>query len=60
MYALIQHPAINSRFFRIVKLDQNARLSAAGYVTGSYKVIFPKLTISAAHKIMQILNKKAV
>ena len=58
MYALIQYPEINSRFFQIVKLDQGAKLSAAGYVVGAYKIVFPKLTISAARKIMQILNNE--
>ena len=55
MYAIIQYPEINSRFFQIVKLDHGAKLSPAGYVTGPYKIIFPKLSIKAARKVMMIL-----
>jgi hypothetical protein len=56
MYALIQYPGINSHFMQIVKLDKNSKISAAGYVIGSYKIVFPKLSIQAARKIMQVLN----
>ena len=60
MYAIIQYPEVNSRHMQIVKLDDKSKLSPAGYVTGAYKVIFPKLTIQAARKIMAVLNKEAV
>ena len=57
MYALIQYPEVNSRFMQVIKLEHGAKLSPAGYVIGSYKVVFPKLTISSARKIMQVLTK---
>jgi len=60
MYALIQYPEVNSRFMQIVKLNSNSKLSAAGYVIGAYKIVFPKLSIQAARKIMTILNSEGV
>jgi hypothetical protein len=58
MYALIQYPSINSNLMQIVKLNSNSKISAAGYVIGSYKIVFPKLSIKAARKIMQVLNSE--
>ena len=60
MYALIQYPEVNSRHMQIVKLENNSQLSLAGYVIGAHKVVFPKLTIQAARKIMAVLNKEGV
>ena len=58
MYALIQYPEINSRFMQIVQLENNSKLSPAGYVIGAHKIVFPKLTIQAARKIMAALNSE--
>ena len=58
MYAIIQYPEINSRFMQIVQLENNSKLSPAGYVNGAHKIVFPKLTIQAARKIMTALNSE--
>jgi hypothetical protein len=58
MYAIIQYPEINSRFMQIVQLENNSKLSPAGYVIGAHKIVFPKLTIQAARKIMTALNSE--
>ena len=58
MYALIQYPEINSRYMQIVQLENNSKLSPAGYVIGAHKIVFPKLTIQAARKIMTALNSE--
>jgi len=58
MYAIIQYPEINSRFMQIVQLEKDSKLSPAGYVIGAHKIVFPKLTIQTARKIMTALNSE--
>lgn len=56
-YAVIQDAGANVRTFQVIRLEDNATLSPAGYVVGSYSVVASGISINEARDIAASMER---
>ena len=54
-FGIIQCKGANARHYQVVRLLDGAYIAPAGYVVGVAHIVFPRLTIIAARRILAVL-----